>query len=158
MGDAESGCKEIGVSSGNALLSISERHRLMTKILLCHPLLLDDVGEAYQSMQLVDSLVSLRKAIVAWRHHTDNVNSDRLISDLVRLGYSYDLGRIFVSDIPRDLPTLVLTERTTLADAEKDWWRYFGMSVEEDILSEMSLAKDARTIAALHHAAMQLRK
>ena len=129
---------------GEAAVSL-ERLRLLTAIILRHPELLHDVEEAYAGLPLTGAgsgaevgaseLAQLREHIL----RSDNaalLDSESLLAHLKQSGSADAAARVLSSAMP---PAHTLRPEAMPAEAEAEWWHYFGLMhharLEEEIAS-----------------------
>jgi DNA primase len=117
----------------------TEWSRILTAILLRHPFLLHDVHNAYVTLPLDGPLARLRDTLIAWSDGAETLDSEELIAHLTKSGCIADLEQVFaVGALP--LPPSV-SPSAMPADAEAEWWHFFGFLNVERLREEVDLAK-----------------
>jgi len=117
----------------------AEWSRILTAILLRHPFLLPEVHNAYVTLSLNDTLTRLRDCIIAWSDHAEALDSEGLIDHLTKSGCGADLEHVFAAGV-LPLPPSVLPTAMP-AEAERDWWHFYGFLNVEHLREEVALAK-----------------
>jgi DNA primase len=123
----------------------AERLRILTAILLRHPVLLRDVDHAYAGLDLPPPLAVLREALTAWAETAEILDSPGLMSHLTLSGLQAEADQVLAT-APVPLPACA-SSAAMPAEAEAGWWHIFGfLSVqrlgEEIALAEVACAQD----------------
>ncbi|HUB10670.1 MAG TPA: DNA primase [Acetobacteraceae bacterium] len=116
-----------------------ERARILTAILLHHPVLLPDVDHAYAAMALPAPLARLREAVRAWADLADVLDSRALIDHLTMSGLQAEMAQVLAA-APVPLPACVLPAAMP-AEAEAGWWHIFGFLNLDHLREEVKLAE-----------------
>jgi DNA primase len=119
--------------------SASERARILTAILLRHPFLLNDVGQAYSGLLVEPALARLREAIEIWAESGESLDSACLMDHLTKSGFERDVAHVLAS-APMPLPACASAEAMP-AEAEAGWWHIFGFLNEKLLHEEVALAQ-----------------
>jgi len=119
----------------------NERARILTAILLHHPLLVHDVDHAYAAMTLPAALAGLRDAIRAWVEQADVLDSRALIDHLTMSGLQAEMDQVLAA-APVPLPACALPAAMP-AEAEAGWWHIFGFLNLDHLREEVKLAETA---------------
>jgi DNA primase len=125
--------------ASNAVMT--ERNRILTAILLRHPMLLRDVEPAYVSLDLPSPLASMRGMLLDWADSAEILDSEALIAHLTASGLQAEVDKV-LAPVPMPLP--VCASPTALpAEAEEGWYHYFGLMRREllDVDVENALAR-----------------
>ena len=120
-----------------------ERERILTAILLRHPSLLHDVGDAFSRLELPPRLRKLREAILNWADRADAPDSAALIAHLTTSGFEPEIEHV-LAQAPVPLPACA-TLAVTPAEAEAGWWQIFGFRNVEHLREEVGQARTAFT-------------
>jgi DNA primase len=118
-----------------------ERCRILTAILLRHPMLLRDVEHAYLGLDLVSPLAAVRTALHAWAETTDILDSTGLISHLTESGLQAEAEQVLAS-APVPLPACASSVAMP-AEAEAGWWHIFGFLYMDRLREEVAEAEAA---------------
>ena len=118
---------------------IAERTRILTAILLRHPMLLHDVEHAYAGLELDPVLARLRELIADWAAHAEVLDSRALIDHLNCFGLRIEVERI-LAGTPVPLPACA-SSAAMPAEAEEGWWHIFGFLNVERLREEVDLAR-----------------
>ena len=117
----------------------SERARLLTGIILCHPGLLRDVSESYARLDLPPDLALLREHIL----HLDDtapLDSATLLAHLTQSGAA-DQAALVMS---ASLPSAASARPDAMpAEAEAEWWHIFGLMHRTRLADEVEAARQA---------------
>jgi DNA primase len=116
-----------------------ERARILTAILLRHPSLLNDVGQAYSALPVNPALGRLRQAIEIWAETAETLDSAGLMDHLTRSGFERDVEHV-LAVTPMPLPACASAEAMP-AEAESGWWHIFGFLNVEHLREEVALAE-----------------
>jgi DNA primase len=116
----------------------AERVRILTAILLRHPVLFRDVEHAYAGLDLDPPLAQVRDAIGTWAVHAEVLDSQALIDHLDSLGLLVDVERI-LAGTPVPLPACA-SSAAMPAEAEEGWWHIFGFLNVDRLREEVSIA------------------
>jgi DNA primase len=116
-----------------------ERARILTAILLRHPFLLNDVGQAYNALPVDPALTRLREAIEDWAESAETLDSAGLMDHLTKSGFEQDVQHVLAS-APMPLPACASSDAMP-AEAESGWWHIFGFLNEELLREEVALAE-----------------
>jgi DNA primase len=117
----------------------SERARILTAILLRHPFLLHDVGQAYNALPVDPALARLREAIEDWAESAETLDSAGLMDHLTKSGFELDVQHV-LAVAPMPLPACASSDAMP-AEAESGWWHIFGFLNEELLREEVALAE-----------------
>ncbi|MBV8913859.1 MAG: DNA primase, partial [Acetobacteraceae bacterium] len=120
---------------------IDERCRILTAILLRHPMLLHDVEHAYLGLALSPGLSALRSAVLKWAEAADILDSPGLISHLTISGLQ-DTAEQVLAPAPVPLPACV-SSAAMPAEALAGWWHIFGFLSVQRLSEEIALAETA---------------
>jgi DNA primase len=146
-GKWDKGGASFGVASGPRIPrpvllqdnTTSERARILTAILLRHPFLLHDVGQAYNALPMDPALLRLRNAIEDWSESAETLDSAGLMSHLTTSGFEQDVQHV-LAGAPMPLPACASTEAMP-AEAESGWWHIFGFLNVEQLREEVASAE-----------------
>jgi DNA primase len=119
----------------------TERARILTAILLRHPMLLRDVEHAYDGLDLPASLAALRTALCNWADTTDVLDSQALMSHLTISGLHAEAEQALAT-VPVPLPACASLAAMP-AEAEAGWWHIFGFLNVQRLGEEVALAEAA---------------
>ena len=122
-----------------------ERLRILTAILLRHPMLLRDVEHAYVGLDLPTPLATLRTALQDWVEAAEILNSPALMTHLTNSGLQAEADQALARG-PVPLPACA-SSAAMPAEAAAGWWHIFGfLNVqrlgEEIVLAEAACAQD----------------
>ena len=117
----------------------AERTRNLTAILLRHPFLLNEVGQAYGSLVMGSGLSRLRTSIEQWAESAETLDSAELMDHLTKSGFEQDVQQVLAGD-PMPLPACASAEAMP-AEAESGWWHIFGFLNVEHLREEVALAQ-----------------
>jgi DNA primase len=137
----------LGIPSGQRLPrpalhqdnTASERARILTAILLRHPFLLNDVGQAYHTLPLNAVLTRLRDSVEIWAESAETLDSAGLMDHLTKSGFEQDVQHALAT-APMPLPACASLDAMP-AEAEAGWWHIFGFLNEELLREEVALAE-----------------
>ncbi len=118
-----------------------ERCRILTAILLRHPMLLRDVEHAYLGLDLTPPLAALRTALQAWAETADILDSSGLMSHLTLSGLQAEADQVLAT-APVPLPACA-SPAAMPAEAEAGWWHIFGFLSVQRLGEEIALAEAA---------------
>jgi DNA primase len=118
-----------------------ERCRILTAILLRHPVLLRDVEHAYLGLDLASPLVALRTALQAWAETADILDSPGLMSHLTLSGLQAEAEQVLAA-APVPLPACA-SSAAMPEEAEAGWWHIFGFLSVQRLGEEIALAETA---------------
>jgi DNA primase len=118
-----------------------ERCRILTAILLRHPMLLRDVEHAYLGLDLMPPLAALRTALQVWAETADILDSPELMSHLTDSGLQAEADRVLAS-APVPLPACASSVAMP-AEAEAGWWHIFGFLYVDRLRAEVAEAEAA---------------
>jgi DNA primase len=119
----------------------AERLRILTAILLRHPVLLRDVEHAFEGLDLPPELGLLRAALRNWADTTDVLDSQALMSHLTNSGL-YAEAEQALAMVPVPLPACAALTAMP-AEAEAGWWHIFGFLNVQRLGEEVALAEAA---------------
>jgi DNA primase len=119
----------------------AERTRILTAILLRHPVLLRDVEHAFVGLELPHPLASLRGALLDWAETAEILDSSALISHLTISGLRAEIEQALAT-VPVPLPTCA-SPAAMPAEAEAGWWHIFGFLSVQRLGEEIALAETA---------------
>jgi DNA primase len=117
----------------------AERARILTAILLRHPLLFHDVSSAFASLTMTDELAALRDAVEEWADSAEALDSAVLIDHLNASGFLASVERV-LAGTPMPLPACAAADAMP-ADAEAGWWHIFGFLNVDHLQAEVESAK-----------------
>jgi DNA primase len=120
-------------------ITTRERARILTAILLRHPLLLHDVDHAYADLELAGALARVRDALREWAAHADHLDSGDLMDHLSSAGLSADVEQV-MAPVPVPLPECAAATAMP-ADAATGWWHIFGFLNVNRLREELTLAE-----------------
>jgi len=115
-----------------------ERCRILTAILLRHPMLLRDVEHAYLGLDLASPLAALRTALQTWAETADILDSPGLMSHLTVSGLQAEAEQV-LAPVPVPLPVCA-SSAAMPAEAEAGWWHIFGFLSVQQLDEEIALA------------------
>jgi DNA primase len=118
-----------------------ERNRILTAILLRHPILLRDVEHAYTGLEMPPALESLRQALIEWAETAEILDSDALISHLTQSGLQAETEQALAT-VPVPLPACA-SSAAMPAEAEAGWWHIFGFLNVQRLGEEIAAAEAA---------------
>ncbi len=118
-----------------------ERCRILTAILLRHPVLLRDVEHAYASLDLPPPLAVLRNALTGWAEAAEILDSQALISHLTNSGLQAEADQVLAA-APVPLPACA-SSAAMPAEAAAGWWHIFGFLNVQRLGEEIALAEAA---------------
>jgi DNA primase len=118
-----------------------ERLRILTAILLCHPMLLRDVEHAYVGLDLPSPLSAVRTALLTWAEAADILDSHGLMSHLTDSGLQAEADRVLAS-APVPLPACA-SSAAMPAEAEAGWWHIVGFLYVDRLREEVAEAEAA---------------
>jgi DNA primase len=119
----------------------TERLRILTAILLRHPMLLRDVDHAYAGLDLPRPLAVLREALTAWAEAAEILDSPALMSHLTLSGLQAEVDQVLAT-APVPLPACA-SSAAMPAEAEAGWWHIFGFLSVQRLGEEIALAEAA---------------
>lgn len=117
----------------------AERARILTAILLRHPLLLNDVAPAYSALPMGAALTRMREAIEDWACSAENLDSAGLMDHLTKSGFEQDMQHV-LAGAAMPLPACAAAEAMP-AEAESGWWHIFGFLNADRLREEVALAE-----------------
>ena len=120
-------------------VSVAERQRILTAILLHHPVLLADFAEAYESLELQPWLARLRMEVLRWADAAEMLDSNDLMNHLSRAGLEADARRAGAAT-PFPLPACALSDAIP-AEAAAGWWHIFGFLNRDRLDQEVAAAE-----------------
>jgi DNA primase len=118
-----------------------ERLRILTAILLHHPIILRDVEHAYDGLELPDALNVLRTAVREWAETAEVLDSQALMSHLTLSGLQAEAAQV-LAPAPVPLPACA-SSAAMPAEAEAGWWHIFGFLNVQRLGEEVALAEVA---------------
>ena len=120
---------------------VNERTRILTAILLRHPVLLRDVEHAFVGLELPHPLASLRGALLDWAETAEILDSSALITHLTHSGLAAEIEQVLAT-VPVPLPNCA-SSAAMPAEAEAGWWHIFGFLSVQRLGEEIALAETA---------------
>ena len=117
----------------------AERQRILTAILLRHPALLADLGEAYEALAAEPWLAGLRSELLRWADAAEVLDSDSLMNHLSRVGLGESVRRATAA-APFPLPACASRDAMP-AEAEAGWWHIFGFLHRDRLDQEVAVAE-----------------
>jgi DNA primase len=120
-----------------ALDVAAERARLLTAIILRHPAILHDVGEAYAALELPPDLLRLRDHIL----HLDDealLDSSTLLAHLHQSGTAEQAATLLSTALPSAASA---RPEAMPAEAEIEWWHFFGLMHRSRLQDELAAAE-----------------
>jgi DNA primase len=117
-----------------------ERLRTLCAILLNHPALLHDVGEAFEGLALPERLNSLRTAILDCWDSFEVLDSATLTDHLSRSGLDAERAQV-LAPMPLPLPNCA-SAAAMPAEVEAGWWHFFGLLHRERLEEEWLAARE----------------
>jgi DNA primase len=126
--------------TANARAIAAERARILTAILLRHPLLFRDVEHAYAGLDLDPPIAQLRDAIGEWAIHAEVLDSQALMDHLDGFGLRTEVEQI-LAGTPVPLPVCA-SSAAMPAEAEEGWWHIFGFLNVDRLSEEVNLARE----------------
>jgi DNA primase len=127
--------------NSHAASVVNERTRILTAILLRHPVLLRDVEHAFVGLDLPNPLASLRGALLDWAETAEILDSSALISHLTHSGLAAEIEQALAT-VPVPLPNCA-SSAAMPAEAEAGWWHIFGFLNVQRLGEEIALAEAA---------------
>ena len=127
-----------------ALLPIpwpSSACRILTAILLRHPMLLRDVEHAYVGLDLPRPLATLRTALQEWAEAAEILDSQALMTHLTNSGLQAEADQALARG-PVPLPACA-SSAAMPAEAAAGWWHIFGFLNVQRLGEEIALAETA---------------
>jgi DNA primase len=118
-----------------------ERLRILTAILMRHPMLLRDVDHAYTGLDLPRPLAVLREALHEWAETAEILDSQALITHLTLSGLQVEADQALAM-VPVPLPACAASAAMP-AEAETGWWHIFGFLSVQRLGEEIALAEAA---------------
>jgi DNA primase len=118
-----------------------ERCRILTAILLRHPILLRDVEHAYSALVLPPSLAVLRDALHEWVESAEILEPQALMTHLTLSGLQAEADQALAM-VPVPLPVCASLAAMP-AEAEAGWWHIFGFLNVQRLGEEIALAEAA---------------
>ena len=119
----------------------TERLRILTAILLRHPIILRDVEQACAGLELPPPLALLHNCIQEWSEITEILDSQALISHLTASGLHAEVDQVLAM-APVPLPACA-SSTAMPAEAEAGWWHIFGFLNVQRLGEEIALAEAA---------------
>jgi DNA primase len=119
----------------------SERLRILTAILLRHPVLLHDVDHAWAGLALPHPYDRLREALRAWVNTAEVLDSQALTAHLTFSGLQAEVEQALAA-VPVPLPACASLAAMP-AEAEAGWWHIFGFLNVDRLREEVALAEAA---------------
>ncbi|HEY6439238.1 MAG TPA: DNA primase, partial [Acetobacteraceae bacterium] len=116
-----------------------ERCRILTAILLRHPMLLRDVEHAYVGLDLPNPLATLRTALQEWAEAAEILDSQALMTHLTNSGLQAEADQALARG-PVPLPACA-SSAAMLAEAAAGWWHIFGFLNVQRLGEEIALAE-----------------
>ena len=126
--------------SADALGIAAERTRILTAILLRHPMLLRGVRHAYAGLRLDPVLARMRESLSEWAKHAEILDSRALMDHLDAFGLRADAERV-LGGAPVPLPACA-SSAASLAEAEEGWWHIFGFLNVDRLREEIVMARE----------------
>ncbi len=120
---------------------VNERSRILTAILLRHPVLLRDVEHAFAGLDLPSPLASLRGTLLDWAETAEILDSSALITHLTHSGLAAEIEQALAT-VPVPLPNCA-SSAAMPAEAEAGWWHIFGFLSVQRLGEEIALAETA---------------
>ncbi len=117
----------------------AERARILTAVLLRHPILFHDVEHAYAGLDLAPALARVRDAIGGWVMHAEVLDSQALMDHLSEFGLHNEVERV-LAGTPVPLPACASLAAMP-AEAEEGWWHIFGFLNVDRLREEVDLAR-----------------
>lgn len=118
-----------------------ERKRILTAILLRHPVLLRDVEHAYLGIDLPRPLATLRTALLEWAEAAEILDSQGLLTHLTNSGLKHEADQA-LARAPVPLPACAMAAAMP-AEAAAGWWHIFGFLHVQRLGEEIALAEFA---------------
>jgi DNA primase len=116
-----------------------ERCRILTAILLRHPVLLRDVEHAYVGLDLPPALAALRTALHEWAETAEILDSQALVTHLTNSGLQAEADQVLAT-VPVPLPACAASAAMP-AEAAAGWWHIFGFLNVRRLGEEIALAE-----------------
>jgi DNA primase len=120
---------------------VAERLRILTAIVLRHPMLLRDVEHAFAGLDLPRPLGVLRDALFEWVETAEILDSQALMSHLTESGLQAEADQALAT-LPVPLPGCAASAAMP-AEAEAGWWHIFGFLSVQRLGEEIALANAA---------------
>jgi DNA primase len=118
-----------------------ERCRILTAILLRHPVLLGDIEHAYLGLELPRPLAALRTALHEWAETAEILDSQALMTHLTNSGLQAEADQVLAT-VPVPLPACAASAAMP-AEAAAGWWHIFGFLNVQRLSDEIALAEAA---------------
>ena len=118
-----------------------ERCRILTAILLRHPILLRDVEHAYDGLDLPHPLDAVRTALQEWAEAAEILDSHVLMTHLTSSGLQAETDQVLAT-VPVPLPACA-SSAAMPAEAAAGWWHIFGFLNVQRLGEEIALAEAA---------------
>ena len=118
-----------------------ERCRILTDILLRHPILLRDIEHAYLGLELPQPLAALRTALQEWAETAEILDSQALMTHLTTSGLQAEADQVLAT-VPVPLPACASLAAMP-AEAASGWWHIFGFLNVQRLNEEIALAEAA---------------
>jgi DNA primase len=119
--------------------TITERYRILTAILLRHPYLLQDVRDAYESLNLDGPLARLQRTLLEWTDDAETLDFPSLMDHLTKSGCRSEIAQVLANGT---LPLPRCTASTAMpAEVAEEWWHFFGLLNVERLREEVTSAK-----------------
>ncbi len=116
-----------------------ERKRILTAILLRHPVLIPAVEDAYAGLDLDPSLTRLRDVIRDWALDAEVLDSRPLLDHLHSFGLHAEIDRVLAgAGVP--LPSYA-SSAAMPTEAMEGWWHIFGFLNVDRLRDEVSMAQ-----------------
>lgn len=119
----------------------TERLRILTAILLRHPILLRDVEHAYDGLDLPHPLDAVRTALQEWAETAEILDTHVLMTHLTSSGLQAEADQVLAT-VPVPLPACASLAAMP-AEAAAGWWHIFGFLNVQRLVEEIALAKAA---------------
>jgi DNA primase len=116
-----------------------ERFRILTAILLRHPILLRDVEHAYVGLALPPALAALRTALHEWAETAEILDSHALVTHLTNSGLQAEADQVLAT-VPVPLPACAASAAMPM-EAAAGWWHIFGFLNVQRLGEEIALAE-----------------
>jgi DNA primase len=119
--------------------AIAERLRILTAVLLRHPVLLHDLTHAFATLPLDERLARLRDAMESYANTAETLDSAGLMDHLTQSGLELDVQHV-LAEAPMPLPACA-SSHSMPAEAESGWWHIFGFLNVDHLREEVALAE-----------------
>ena len=132
-----------------------ERTRILTAILLRHPVLIPAVEDAYAGLDLDPSLARLRETIRDWALDAEVLDSQPLLDHLHSFGLHAEIDRVLAGAFG-PLPSYA-SPAAMPTEAMEGWWHIFGFLNVERLREEVDMARKEMAVDLTEETQRRLR-